>query len=182
MFASCDCLLLPSPQARGRRIEGRRAASLLCSKLPELVRHVMCYSSLNPAAVQQHVECVEDQDGMNCKRASPSLLQLRVLLQWAVAAVICYMPVGSCACCCVHPGMHTCMHVELDDCMFAAALRSQLRERNLTSFVANGSCLPRRSGVDDAPMTKEQVSRQAVTAPSSEAAKDAAPAAVRMIQ
>ncbi|CDJ60826.1 hypothetical protein, conserved [Eimeria maxima] len=84
--------------ARGRRIEGRRAASLLCSKLPELVRHVMCYSSLNPAAVQQHVECVEDQD----------------------------------------------------------ALRSQLRERNLTSFVANGSCLPRRSGVDDAPMTKEQ--------------------------
>ncbi|CDI77676.1 hypothetical protein, conserved [Eimeria acervulina] len=84
--------------ARGRRIEGRRAANLLCSKLPELVRHVMCYNSLDPAAVQQHVECVEDQE----------------------------------------------------------ALRSQLRERNLTSFVANGSCLPRRSGVDDTPMTKAQ--------------------------
>lgn len=56
--------------------------------------------------------------------------------------------------------MHACMHEvrRAQDCLFAAALRSQLRERNLTSFVANGSCLPRRSGVDDTPMTKAQVS------------------------
>ncbi|KAL8446195.1 hypothetical protein Emed_005150 [Eimeria media] len=35
-------------------------------------------------------------------------------------------------------------------------LRSQLGKRNLTSFVANGACLPRKTGVDDTPMTKQQ--------------------------
>ncbi|OEH80008.1 hypothetical protein cyc_02410 [Cyclospora cayetanensis] len=84
--------------ARGRRIEGRRAAQLLCHRLPELVRRVMKYSSLDPVALQRHVECVEDQE----------------------------------------------------------FLRSKLKEKGLTSFVANGACLPRRSGVDDAPMTREQ--------------------------
>ncbi|KAL8431737.1 hypothetical protein ACSSS7_005063 [Eimeria intestinalis] len=39
---------------------------------------------------------------------------------------------------------------------FVADLRSQLKKRNLTSFVANGSCLPRKTGVDDTPMTKQQ--------------------------
>ncbi|CDJ66207.1 hypothetical protein, conserved, partial [Eimeria necatrix] len=84
--------------ARGRRIEGRRAATLLCSKLPELVRSVMHYSSLDAGALKRHVECVEDQE----------------------------------------------------------SLRSQLRGRNLSAFVANGACLPRRSGVEDTPMTRQQ--------------------------
>jgi len=34
------------------------------------------------------------------------------------------------------------------------ALREQLRERGLVAFIANGSILPRRSGVDDRPLTK----------------------------
>ncbi|CDJ37804.1 hypothetical protein, conserved [Eimeria tenella] len=84
--------------ARGRRIEGRRAATLLCSKLPQLVRSVMHYSSLDAAALKRHVECVEDQE----------------------------------------------------------SLRSQLHGRNLSAFVANGACLPRRSGVEDTPMTRQQ--------------------------
>ncbi|KAL8426638.1 hypothetical protein Efla_005895 [Eimeria flavescens] len=84
--------------ARGRRIEGRRAAALLCERLPQLVRSAMCFNSLDAPAVEKHVTCVEDQE----------------------------------------------------------FLRSHLKERGLTSFVANGACLPRRSGVDDTPMTKEQ--------------------------
>ncbi|KAL8270342.1 hypothetical protein Esti_005729 [Eimeria stiedai] len=84
--------------ARGRRIEGRRAANLLCERLPQLIRSVMCYRSLDSSAVERHVKCVEDQEN----------------------------------------------------------LRSQLEKRDLTSFVANGSCLPRKTGVDDTPMTKQQ--------------------------
>ena len=35
------------------------------------------------------------------------------------------------------------------------ALREQLEERNLVAFIANGSILPRRSGVDDRPLTQQ---------------------------
>ncbi|MDJ0553056.1 MAG: ABC-ATPase domain-containing protein [Microcoleaceae cyanobacterium MO_207.B10] len=39
-------------------------------------------------------------------------------------------------------------------------LRQQLTEKNLVAFVANGSILPRRSGVDDRPLSSEVVSFQ----------------------
>lgn len=39
----------------------------------------------------------------------------------------------------------------------AIALRSQLRERGLVAFVADGAGLPRRSGIDDRPMEGESV-------------------------
>lgn len=118
-------------QARGRRIEGRRAASLLCERLPQLIRSVMCYHSLDSAAIERHIQCVEDQEceqGTACAGALPAAWR-RLLAQVDLqrADVLC------------------------------AGLRSQLRERGLTSFVANGACLPRRTGVDDTPMTKEQV-------------------------
>ncbi|MFP3326365.1 ABC-ATPase domain-containing protein, partial [Planococcus sp. SIMBA_160] len=35
----------------------------------------------------------------------------------------------------------------------ADALRGQLRDRGLVAFVADGAVLPRRSGVDDRPMS-----------------------------
>ncbi len=39
----------------------------------------------------------------------------------------------------------------------ADSLRKQLPERNLVAFVANGAILPRRSGVDDRPLSSEAV-------------------------
>ena len=47
--------------ARGRRILGRQAAVMLCEDLPEIVTDIL-YKSLNPKALQQHVETVEDAD------------------------------------------------------------------------------------------------------------------------
>jgi predicted ABC-class ATPase len=38
-----------------------------------------------------------------------------------------------------------------------AALRSQLAERNLVAFVADGAILPRRSGIDDRPLTEQAI-------------------------
>jgi predicted ABC-class ATPase len=43
----------------------------------------------------------------------------------------------------------------------AQALRTQLREQGLVAFVADGSCLPRRSGADDRPMIEGAVLFQA---------------------
>lgn len=48
--------------ARGRTILGRQAAALLCEDLPELVDRALRYSALNPKAIQQHLETVEDAD------------------------------------------------------------------------------------------------------------------------
>lgn len=39
----------------------------------------------------------------------------------------------------------------------AQALRAQLAERDLVAFVAEGACLPRRSGVDDRPLPQAQL-------------------------
>ena len=47
--------------ARGRRILGRQAAAMLCEDLPEIVNSIL-YKSLDPKAIQQHVETVEDAD------------------------------------------------------------------------------------------------------------------------
>ena len=47
--------------ARGRRILGRQAAAMLCEDLPEIVNNIL-YKSLDPKAIQQHVETVEDAD------------------------------------------------------------------------------------------------------------------------
>ena len=47
--------------ARGRRILGRQAAAMLCEDLPEIVTDIL-YKSLDPKAIQQHVETVEDAD------------------------------------------------------------------------------------------------------------------------
>ena len=47
--------------ARGRRILGRQAAAMLCEDLPEIVNSIL-YKSLDPKAIQHHVETVEDAD------------------------------------------------------------------------------------------------------------------------
>ncbi len=78
---------------RGRRIMGRRAADLLCSRLPEIVEHSLMAPHLDHEALEQHCAVVEDQ----------------------------------------------------------AALRGQLADHNLLAFLADGSSLPRRSGIDDRP-------------------------------
>ncbi|PFH33181.1 putative ATPase [Besnoitia besnoiti] len=84
--------------ARGRSIEGRRAAQLLCERLPAVARAAMYYSSLKAAEVEAHVQSVEDQE----------------------------------------------------------YLRKSLASKGLVAFVINGACLPRRSGVDDRPLTHQQ--------------------------
>ncbi|MFQ5352729.1 MAG: ABC-ATPase domain-containing protein [Candidatus Binatia bacterium] len=43
------------------------------------------------------------------------------------------------------------------DCVDAESLRAQLEERGLVAFIANGSILPRRSGVDDRPLDREAI-------------------------
>ncbi|PHJ17092.1 atpase [Cystoisospora suis] len=84
--------------ARGRSIEGRRAAQLLCDRLPQVARAAMYYRNLDKAEVERHVLSVEDQE----------------------------------------------------------YLRGMLVGRKLAAFVINGACLPRRSGVDDRPLTTQQ--------------------------
>ena len=83
--------------AFGRRVAGQQAIALLCEDLPEIIRQVGFYASLDARAVQRHLETAEDAD-------------------W---------------------------------------LRSQLLDRNLVAFVADGALLPRQSGVDDRPLSKE---------------------------
>ena len=46
----------------------------------------------------------------------------------------------------------TALWLHLQTCEDADALRAQLREHGLVAFVADGSVLPRRSGVDDRPL------------------------------
>jgi predicted ABC-class ATPase len=81
--------------ARGRTILGRQAAELLCEDLPQIVERSLFFTALDAAALQQHVETVEDADG----------------------------------------------------------LRSQLSDRGLVAFIANGAILPRQSGVVDTPLS-----------------------------
>ena len=80
--------------ARGRSIQGRKAAALLCRQLPGIVRRAATAEYLDVEAARHHAEVVEDQQ----------------------------------------------------------ALRAQLAERDLVAFVADGSTLPRRSGVDERPL------------------------------
>lgn len=80
---------------RGRTIDGRQAEQALCEDLPRAVQRALRYDSLDPDAVQQFVESIEDSD----------------------------------------------------------ALRQQLAGKGLVAFVADGAILPRRSGVDDRPLT-----------------------------
>ena len=47
--------------ARGRRILGRQAAQMLCKDLPDIIAALL-YRSLDPLAIQQHVETIEDAD------------------------------------------------------------------------------------------------------------------------
>ncbi len=78
---------------RGRRIMGRRAADLLCSRLPDIVEHSLMTPHLDLVALEHHCAVVEDQ----------------------------------------------------------AALRTQLADHGLLAFLADGSSLPRASGIDDRP-------------------------------
>jgi predicted ABC-class ATPase len=80
--------------ARGRRILGRQAATMLCEDIPKIVTAALLYKFLNATEIQQQVEIVEDAD-------------------W---------------------------------------LRQQLPTKKLVAFVANGSILPRRSGIDPRPL------------------------------
>jgi predicted ABC-class ATPase len=80
--------------ARGRRVMGKAATTMLAERIPEIVRSSLLGASLDTAALRRHVEVVEDQ----------------------------------------------------------RSLREALGSRGLVAFVADGSRLPRRSGVDDRPM------------------------------
>lgn len=48
--------------ARGRTIMGRQAAEMLCEDIPEIIDKALKYHALNPNAIQQQVETVEDAD------------------------------------------------------------------------------------------------------------------------
>jgi len=80
--------------ARGRRIEGYRAAKIVGGLL-DAIEGSLFYSALDAEALQEHAASAEDQD----------------------------------------------------------ALRKQLQTLGLVAFVGNGAILPRKSGVDDRPMT-----------------------------
>ena len=79
----------------GRRILGRKAATLLVNLLPEIINHSALAHNLDLEALEHHAATVEDQ--------------------WAV--------------------------------------RAALADAGLVAFVANGAVLPRRSGVDDRPLS-----------------------------
>ena len=83
--------------ARGRRIMGRQAATMLCKEVPKLVEMALYYDSLNKKLMDAHLNTAEDAD----------------------------------------------------------TLRDQLSALGLVAFVADGSYLPRRSGVDHRPLQAE---------------------------
>jgi predicted ABC-class ATPase len=60
--------------ARGRQILGWEAAELLCEDIPRIVDRALRYASLNPAAIQRHVETVEDSDGLRQRLAEQGLI------------------------------------------------------------------------------------------------------------
>lgn len=91
-----ECRLTLSLPARGRSVEGHRAAEII-GGLMDAVKQSLFFDSLDKDALRSHVLSYEDQDD----------------------------------------------------------LRQQMRDEGLVAFVANGSVLPRKSGVDDRPMTKK---------------------------
>ncbi len=84
--------------AQGRRVLGKEAESILLESVPYLVERSFLANSIDVAALQRQVDCVEDQD----------------------------------------------------------VLRGQLSAQSLVCFLANGSVLPRLSGVDDRPLDTPQ--------------------------
>lgn len=80
--------------ARGRRVLGRQAASMLGEDVPKVVEAALRYTSLDAPQLTAHLNAAEDAD----------------------------------------------------------TLRAQLSDLGLVAFVADGSRLPRRSGVDDRPL------------------------------
>lgn len=48
--------------ARGRSIAGRQAIQMLCEDIPQIVDQAIKYQSLDAAAIEHHVETVEDAD------------------------------------------------------------------------------------------------------------------------
>jgi predicted ABC-class ATPase len=60
--------------ARGRTILGRQAAELLCEDLPHIVARSLIYASLDPNAIQRHVETVEDADWLRQQLADRNLV------------------------------------------------------------------------------------------------------------
>lgn len=48
--------------AHGRSISGRQAAQMLCEDIPQIVDRCVHYRSLDTAAIERHVETVEDAD------------------------------------------------------------------------------------------------------------------------
>ena len=59
--------------ARGRRILGRQAAQMLCEDVPYLV-DALLYQSLDSAAIQQHVETIEDADWLRQQLSEQNLV------------------------------------------------------------------------------------------------------------
>jgi predicted ABC-class ATPase len=93
--------------ARGRTIAGRQAAEMLCDDIPDIVDQALKYRQLDAAAIEHHVETVEDAD-------------------W---------------------------------------LRQQLLEHGLVAFIPDGAILPRRSGVDNQPLSADAVAFQSPETP-----------------
>ena len=60
--------------ARGRRILGRQAATMLCEVLPRIVISSLLYKSQNAIAIQQHVETVEDADWLRQQLSTKELV------------------------------------------------------------------------------------------------------------
>jgi len=50
--------------AQGRRVLGRQAIELLCEDIPEIADRALHYRSLSADKIRQHVETVEDADGL----------------------------------------------------------------------------------------------------------------------
>ncbi|CAK0816957.1 unnamed protein product, partial [Prorocentrum cordatum] len=92
--AFVEARLTLSLPARGRSVEGQRAAQIV-GGLMDVVKRSMYFGAIDQGALRSHILSVEDQE----------------------------------------------------------AARAQLEELGLVAFVMNGSILPRKSGVDDRPMT-----------------------------
>ena len=60
--------------ARGRRISGHQAAQMLCQDIPRIVEETLIYKSLNSAAIQHHVETIEDVDWLRQQLAVKNLV------------------------------------------------------------------------------------------------------------
>ena len=60
--------------ARGRRISGYQAAQMLGQDIPKIVEETLIYKSLNSAAIQHHVETIEDADWLRQQLAAKNLV------------------------------------------------------------------------------------------------------------